>query len=81
MQVDIIKIIVGIFGIIASIVFLYFSIMYSPETKEKIKISDTNGIAQKFEVANSDDTAVILDDVCDTSVLGENKNKDDTVYL
>ncbi|MCR3759598.1 hypothetical protein KYB31_11450 [Clostridium felsineum] len=85
--VDIIKIIIGILGVILSIVLLYFSIIhnYQGKIEEKIEVPKLDDIKGSEGTSGLD--TVILDNPDDTFIIDkpeveENQgSKDDTVCL
>ncbi|AAK78385.1 uncharacterized protein YpmB [Clostridium acetobutylicum] len=80
--IDIIKIIIGILGVAASIVFLYFSIIHNYQSKEEetIEVPDINEDVKSYKEVDGLDT-VILNNPDDTFVIDKREKDDSTVCL
>lgn len=93
MQVEIIKIIVGVIGVIASMIVLYYSlrnkdIEYTNKEAQEVKVarSDEKNIVKESRINSAEETYVLGEETdilenADGTVLLEDENKDDTVCL
>lgn len=79
MQIQIAKIIVGALGIIVSILILYYAIKSKDVKGDYEKTDDSKAV---YDIKKNDEQeTVTLDNLTDSTVLLDDKNKDDTVCL
>lgn len=81
MQIEIVKIIVGIIGVIVSMLILYYAIRNKDIKNEDKKMN--MDIKINYDTKNNkEEETVVLDNAADSTVLlGDDKRKDDTVCL
>lgn len=79
-QIQIAKIIAGIAGVIASMLILYYAIKTKGVKDEDEKMHDVKVNYHVNKKTKEEETA-ILDDLENSTVLLEDKNKDDTICL
>lgn len=79
-QIQIAKIIVGIAGIIASMLILYYAIKTKDINGEDEKIHEVK-INYEVNKNTKREETVILDNIEDSTVILDDKNKDDTICL
>ncbi|MFL0250726.1 hypothetical protein ACJDT4_09870 [Clostridium neuense] len=79
MQIQIAKIVVGALGIIVSILILYYAIKSKDVKGDYEKADDSKAVYDIKE--NDKQETVTLDNLTDSTVLLDDKNKDETVCL